>query len=43
MRVLAIDVGCGTSDVLLWDSRREAENETHFIIPSATQVVAAEI
>jgi uncharacterized protein (DUF1786 family) len=43
MRILAVDVGCGTSDVLLWDSQREAENQTHLIIPSATQVVAAEI
>ena len=43
MRVLAIDVGCGTSDVLLWDSGSEEENQTHMIIPSGTEVVAAEI
>jgi uncharacterized protein (DUF1786 family) len=43
MRVLAIDVGCGTSDVLLWDSESEDENQTHMIIPSGTMVVAAEI
>jgi uncharacterized protein (DUF1786 family) len=43
MRVLAIDVGCGTSDVLLWDSESEDENQTHMVIPSGTMVVAAEV
>lgn len=43
MRVLAIDVGMGTSDILLHDDSRRGENQTHLIVPSATQVVAAEI
>jgi uncharacterized protein (DUF1786 family) len=43
VRVLAVDVGCGTSDILLWDSSIEGENQTHLIVPSATCVVAAEI
>lgn len=43
MKVLVIDVGCGTTDVLLWDPAAEGENQTHLIVPSATRVVAAEI
>ena len=43
MKVLAIDVGCGTTDVLLWDATAEGENQAHLIVPSATRVVAAEI
>lgn len=43
MRVLAVDVGMGTSDILLHDDSRRGENQTHLIVPSATQVVAAEI
>jgi uncharacterized protein (DUF1786 family) len=42
-RVLALDVGAGTTDVLLWDRAARGENQTHFVIPSATRVVAAEI
>jgi uncharacterized protein (DUF1786 family) len=38
-----MDIGCGTSDVLLWDAGREPENQTHLIVPSATKVVASEI
>lgn len=43
MKTLAIDVGCGTTDILLWDPDSEGENQTHLIVPSATRVVAAEI
>jgi uncharacterized protein (DUF1786 family) len=43
MRVLAMDVGEGTTDILLWDSAAQGENQTHLIVPSATRVVAAEI
>ena len=43
MRVLAIDVGEGTTDILLWDSAAQGENQTHLIVPSAARVVAAEI
>ncbi|MCL5943124.1 MAG: DUF1786 domain-containing protein [Actinobacteria bacterium] len=43
MRVLAVDVGFGTSDVLLYDSEAHEENRTHLVVPSATQVVAREI
>ena len=43
MRVLVIDVGAGTTDILLWDKAAQGENQTHLIVPSATRVVAAEI
>lgn len=43
MKVLTIDVGTGTSDILLWDSEAEGENQTHIVAPSATRVVAREI
>jgi uncharacterized protein (DUF1786 family) len=43
VRLLAVDVGAGTTDVLLWDSGCGGENQTHLIVPSGTRVVADEI
>ncbi len=43
MRVLCVDVGMGTSDVLLYDDGAREENRTHLVVPSATQVVGSEI
>ena len=42
-RILAIDVGAGTQDILLWESDRTPENCTLLILPSQTQIVAARI
>ena len=42
-RVLVLDVGAGTTDILLWDRGARGENQTHLVIPSGTRVVAAEI
>ena len=42
-RVLVLDVGAGTTDILLWDRDVRGENQTHLVVPSATRVVAAEI
>lgn len=42
-RILAIDVGAGTQDILLWESDRAFENCTQLILPSQTQIVAARI
>jgi uncharacterized protein (DUF1786 family) len=39
MRILAIDVGAGTQDILLYDSRRTPENCVKLVVPSQTQVV----
>lgn len=40
MRILAIDVGTGTQDILLFDSNREIENCEKMVMPSPTVVVA---
>lgn len=43
MRALAIDVGTGTQDVLLFDGSREVENALRLILPSPTVIVAERI
>lgn len=42
-RILAIDVGAGTQDVLLWDSKQETENNVKLILPSWTTVLARRV
>lgn len=42
-RILAIDVGAGTQDILLWESDRTYENCAQLILPSQTQIVAGRI
>src|ERR671919_1788650 len=41
--ILAIDVGAGTQDVLLYDPAREPENSLKLVLPSQTQIVAARV
>jgi uncharacterized protein (DUF1786 family) len=43
MRILAIDVGTGTQDILLFDSEQEIENASKMVMPSPTLVVARQI
>jgi uncharacterized protein (DUF1786 family) len=43
LRILAIDAGAGTQDILVYESDRRIENCTKLILPSQTQVVAARI
>lgn len=43
LRILAVDVGGGTQDVLIYDSSREIENCFKLILPAQTQIVAARI
>ncbi len=43
MRVLAIDVGLGTQDILLYDSSKNIENCIKVIIPARTQILAKKI
>ena len=43
VRVLAVDVGAGTQDVLVYESDREPENCVKLVLPSQTQVVARRI
>jgi uncharacterized protein (DUF1786 family) len=43
MRILAIDVGTGTQDILLFDSTQPVENALQLIVPSPTQIAAGKI
>jgi uncharacterized protein (DUF1786 family) len=43
MRILTIDVGTGTQDILLYDSDTELENCIKMVMPSPTAVVARQI
>ena len=40
MKILAVDVGTGTQDILLFDSSREIENNLKMVMPSPTVLVA---
>ena len=43
MQVLAVDVGTGTQDVLLFDTEREPENALKMVMPSPTALLARSI
>src|SRR2546423_4763260 len=43
MKILAIDMGTGTQDILLFDSTGPIENSIKMVMPSATQIAAARI
>lgn len=43
MRILAVDVGTGTQDILLFDPDGTVENNVKLVMPSATQVAATRI
>ena len=43
MRILAVDVGTGTQDVLLFDTEREPENGLKMVMPSPTRLLARQI
>jgi len=43
MRILAIDVGTGTQDILLFDSDQDIENSVKLVMPSATEIAARRI
>src|SRR3989442_5686684 len=43
MRILAVDVGTGTKDILVFDSRQPIENALQLIMPSPTQIAAGRI
>jgi uncharacterized protein (DUF1786 family) len=40
MQILAVDIGTGTQDILLFDSGREVENCLKMVMPSPTTLVA---
>ncbi len=39
-RLLALDIGGGTQDILLWDPRETVENSIKLVLPSPTHIVA---
>ena len=43
VRILAVDVGTGTQDILLFDSEQELENSIKMVMPSPTLIVAERI
>jgi len=43
MRILAIDMGTGTQDILLFDSRAPVESNVKMVMPSATEIAARRI
>lgn len=43
LRILAIDVGAGTQDILVYDSTRTPENSFKLVLPSQTQITGARI
>lgn len=43
MKILAVDVGTGTQDILLFDSDKEVENCYKLVLPSPTIILAGQI
>src|SRR5258708_29730822 len=43
MRILAVDVGTGTQDILLFESGKTIENNFKLVMPSPTVIVAERI
>ncbi|MFN0095974.1 MAG: DUF1786 domain-containing protein [Dehalococcoidia bacterium] len=43
MRILAIDMGTGTQDILLFDANKPVENNVKMVLPSATEIAARRI
>lgn len=43
MRILAIDIGAGTQDILLFDSEKKVENCTSLVLPTPSKVLAEKL
>jgi uncharacterized protein (DUF1786 family) len=43
MRILAVDMGTGTQDILLFDSDGPVENSVKMVMPSATEIAARRV
>ena len=43
MRILAIDIGTGTQDILLFDSTRAVENSVQLVVPAPTVIAAGRV
>jgi uncharacterized protein (DUF1786 family) len=43
MRILAIDIGAGTQDILLFDSTKNIENSISLVLPTPSKVLAGKL
>jgi uncharacterized protein (DUF1786 family) len=43
VRILAVDVGTGTQDILLFDTSKRVENNVKMVMPSATEIAARRV
>ncbi len=43
MQILTVDIGTGTQDIFLYDSRVDLENGYKLILPSATMIVRRKV
>ncbi len=43
MKILAIDIGAGTQDILLFDSQRNIENCTSLVLPTPSKIFAEKL
>lgn len=43
MKILAVDVGKGTQDIMLFDSQQSMENSVKLVLPSPTRILASKI
>ena len=43
MRILAIDIGAGTQDILLFDSKKKIENSVSLVLPTPSKVLAEKL
>ncbi|OFW68228.1 MAG: hypothetical protein A2V52_08445 [Actinobacteria bacterium RBG_19FT_COMBO_54_7] len=43
MKILAIDIGAGTQDILLYDSAKKLENYIKLVLPSPSPLLAAQV
>jgi uncharacterized protein (DUF1786 family) len=43
MKILAIDIGAGTQDILLFDSKRNIENCTSLVLPTPSKIFAEKL
>ncbi|MFQ5815814.1 MAG: hypothetical protein ACE5G7_04890, partial [Candidatus Hydrothermarchaeaceae archaeon] len=39
-RILAVDIGVGTQDILIYESLRNPENNIKLVLPAMTQILA---
>ena len=43
MKILAVDVGAGTQDIILYDSEQPVENSIKMVLPSPTRIIAEKV